>query len=103
MESNGKRRIGRPKAVPQTGPLVLAGGRARVKVEIEIAEATADELREYALWVEQSLAVGAKDGLFRTVDFALRDVFRRDRLWQERRRSNERRDGGPGLVLPGGL
>jgi hypothetical protein len=92
MESKAKRRIGRPKAVPQTGPLVLEGGRARVKVELEIAEGTLDELREYALWVEQSLAVETKDGLFRTVDFALRDVFRRDRLWQEQRKRAEQRE-----------
>jgi hypothetical protein len=63
-----------------------------VKVELEIAEGTADELREYALWVEQSLAVGTKDGLFRTVDFALRDVFRRDRLWQEQRKRGDQRE-----------
>jgi hypothetical protein len=92
MEGKAKRRIGRPKSVPQTGPLVLEGGRARVKVELEIAEGTADELREYALWVEQSLAVGTKDGLFRTVDFALRDVFRHDRLWQEQRKRGDQRE-----------
>ena len=85
MDNETKKR-GRPKAQPQSGPLVLEGDRAHVKVEIEMPEATADELREYARWVELSSSVATKDALFRTVDFALRDVFKRDRLWQERRR-----------------
>src|SRR5258708_37534925 len=85
MDNETKKR-GRPKAQPQSGPLVLEGDRAHVKVEIEMPEATADELNDYARWVELSSSVATKDALFKTVDFALRDVFRRDRLWQERRR-----------------
>jgi hypothetical protein len=83
---NGTKKRGRPKAQPQSGPLVLEGDRAHVKMEIEMPEATADELKEYARWVELSSSVATQDALFKTVDFALRDVFRRDRLWQERRR-----------------
>jgi hypothetical protein len=85
MESS-KRRVGRPKAIPQTGPLVLEGSRARMKMEIELPEETVDELKEYARWVELSGSLPTDDALFATVDYALRDVFRRDRLWQERRR-----------------
>jgi hypothetical protein len=83
---NGTKKRGRPKAQQQTGPLVLEGDRAHVKMEIEMPEATADELKEYARWVELSSSVATKNALVKTVDFALRDVFRRDRLWQERRR-----------------
>jgi hypothetical protein len=89
MDDASKRRAGRPKAVPQSGPLVLEGGPQRVKVELEIGRATADELKEYARWVELAAPVDAKSALFKTVDFALREVFRRDRLWQERRRKGE--------------
>jgi hypothetical protein len=85
MDNETKKR-GRPKAQPQSGPLVLEGNRAHVKIEIEMPEATADELKEYARWVELSSSVATKDALVKTVDFALRDVFKRDRLWQERRR-----------------
>ena len=95
MDDASKRRVGRPKATPQSGPLVLEGGRARVTLELEIAEATADELKEYTRWVELSSAVGTKDALFRTVDFALRDVFRRDRLWQARKHEPDRGNSGP--------
>lgn len=42
MENDSKKRVGRPKATPQTGPLVLEGSRARTKVEVEIAHATAE-------------------------------------------------------------
>ena len=86
MDNISKRRVGRPKASPQTGPLVLEGGRARMTMELPMADATADELKEYVRWVELSSTVTTKDALFATVDFALRDVFRRDRLWQEQRR-----------------
>jgi hypothetical protein len=85
---NGTKRRGRPKTQPQSGPLVLEGNQTQVKFEIEIPEATADELREYARWVELSSSVATKDALFKTVDFALRDVFKRDRLWQDWRRKD---------------
>jgi hypothetical protein len=88
MDNETKKR-GRPKAQPQSGPLVLEGNRAHVKLEIELPEATAEELKEYARWVELSSSVSTKDALFQTVGFALRDVFKRDRLWQEQRRKNE--------------
>jgi hypothetical protein len=87
MDISSKRRVGRPKAQQQTGPLVLEGNRANVKMELEMPEATADELKEYARWVELSSSVATKDALVKTVDFALRDVFKRDRLWRERRRT----------------
>jgi hypothetical protein len=83
---NGTKRRGRPKTQAQSGPLVLEGNRAQVNIEIELPEATADELKEYARWVELSSSVATKDALFKTVDFALRDVFKRDRLWQDWRR-----------------
>jgi hypothetical protein len=95
METSDKRRVGRPKALPQTGPLVLEGCRVRVKIEIEIPEATADELQDYARWVELSSSVATKDALFATVDYALRDVFRRDRLWQVRRRKGAEAEPAP--------
>jgi hypothetical protein len=85
-----KRKAGRPKASPQTGPLVLEEDRRRVKIEVEISEPTADELNEYARWVELSAAVTTADAFSKTVQYALREVFRRDRVWQERRRSNAR-------------
>jgi hypothetical protein len=86
MDSN-KRRVGRPKAPPQTGPLVLGGeDRKRTKVTLEIAAGAAVELAEYARWVEQSSGVAAAEATSTTVTFALRETFRRDRLWQERRR-----------------
>jgi hypothetical protein len=85
METS-QRRVGRPKATPRTRPLVLGEDQGRKKVTLEISERAADELAEYARWVELSSSVATKDALFMTVDFALRDVFRRDRLWQEKRR-----------------
>jgi len=88
--SSNKKRAGRPKARPQTGPLVLEGSRAREKMEIELGEATADELKEYTRWVELSSSLATGDAVFTTVDFALRELFRRDRMWQATKRAPER-------------
>lgn len=86
MDKNSKRRVGRPKTTPQTGPLVMEAIRARMTMDLPMADATGDELKEYVRWVELTSAVTTNDALFATVDFALRDLFRRDRLWQEQRR-----------------
>jgi hypothetical protein len=100
MENSSKRRVGRPKATQQTGPLVLQGSRARTKIEVELPEATAEELNEYARWVELSGSMATKDALFATVDYALHEVFRRDRLWQERRRKGAESTSVPMSVAP---
>ena len=85
METS-KRHVGRPKAAPQTGPLVLSERRTRTKIEVEIHTATAEELGEYVRWVETFEGISTDEASSTTVDFALRTTFKRDRLWQEQRR-----------------
>jgi hypothetical protein len=87
METN-QRKVGRPKATPRTGPLVLGDDRARTKVTFEISERAAAELVEYTRWVEQCSGMPASEARFKTVDFALRETFQRDRVWQAKRRSS---------------
>jgi hypothetical protein len=86
METN-QRKVGRPKAPPRTGPLVLGEDQGRTKVTWEISERAAGELAEYTRWVEQWSGIAASEAKFKTVDFALREIFRRDRVWQTKRRS----------------
>jgi hypothetical protein len=93
MESS-KRRVGRPKSEPRNGPLVLDEDRDRQKTEVEITAATARELGKYAAWVEMSSSLTTADATFTTVEFALRDLFRRDRVWRERRHSLEANPSG---------
>jgi hypothetical protein len=83
-----QRKVGRPKAPTRTGPLVLGEDRGRAKVTLEISELAAGELAEYARWVEQYSGMAANEARFKTVDFALRETFRRDRVWQAHRRSS---------------
>ena len=85
METN-QRKVGRPKAPPHTGPLVLGDDRARTKVTLEISEPAAAELAEYTRWVEQCSGMPANEARFKTVDFALLETFRRDQEWQKKRR-----------------
>jgi hypothetical protein len=98
--SDSKRGVGRPKTAPRTGPLVLEGDRERVKIELELSIETAQELKEYSRWVELSSARTTAEAMFRTVDYALRKLFRRDQLWQEQRRNGTGADSAPSLVQP---
>jgi hypothetical protein len=81
-----ERKVGRP-TTPRTGPLVLGDDYARTKVTLEIGERTAEVLAEYARWVEKAAGISASDARFKTVDFALREIFRRDAVWQAQRRA----------------
>ena len=86
METN-QRKVGRPKAPPRTGPLVLGEEYARAKVTLEISERVEEELAGYTRWVEKSSGISANEARFKTVDFALREIFRRDHVWQAQRRT----------------
>jgi len=96
-----ERKIGRPKAPPRTGPLVLGDDYARTKVTLEISEQTAGVLAEYTRWVEKWSGIAANEAKFKTVDFALREIFRRDRIWQaERRGPSEPAKATPAVTAP---
>ena len=82
-----ERKVGRPKAPPRTGPLVLGEDYARIRLNLEISERTAEVLADYTRWVEKSSGISANEAKFKTVDFALRETFRRDRVWQAERRA----------------
>ncbi len=86
MDTN-QRKVGRPKASPRTGPLVLGEDFARTRVTLEISERTAAVLADYTRWVEKSAGISANEARFKTVDFALREIFRRDTVWQAERRA----------------
>jgi hypothetical protein len=80
-----RRKVGRPKASPQMGPLVLSERRNRTKIEIEVGADAAEELAEYVRWIELSEGMATAEARATTVEFALRKVFKADRLWQEHR------------------
>jgi hypothetical protein len=82
-----QRKVGRPKAPARTGPLVLGDDYARTKVTLEISDQTAASLADYTRWVEKSAGISANEARFKTVDFALREIFRRDRVWQAEQRA----------------
>jgi len=96
-----ERKVGRPKAPPRTGPLVLGEDYARTKVTLEISERTADVPADYTRWVEKSAGISASEARFKTVDFALREIFRRDRVWQAERRAPAEPAKAAPVVTPG--
>jgi hypothetical protein len=94
MEST-KKKAGRPKSEPRTGPLVLEGIQKRETILTEVSAETAQELSAYAVWVRESAPakLTPAEAVSKTIDFALRDVFARDKCWQEHKRTGGRAVG----------
>jgi hypothetical protein len=69
-------------------------------LEVELGEETAVELKEYARWVELSSSLATADAVFTTIDYALGELFRRDRLWRAAKGSPEHRDKAPATAPP---
>jgi hypothetical protein len=94
MENTSKR-VGRPKSEPRTGPLVLEGVQRRETILTEISADTAQELSEYAAWVKESAPtkMTPAEATSKTIDFALRGVFARDKCWQEYKRTGSQAVG----------
>ena len=76
------RRRGRPPAPPQTLPLFLHQVRTRVKRQVVISSYTARELRSYVSWAARVTLMSAEEVMARTVDHALAEHFKRDKLWR---------------------
>ena len=90
METSEKKKPGRPKASQRTGPLVLETEQKLLEVRLSLPAGTAAMLTEYVAWVRQCGDMSSDEATTKTVDFALRDVFRRDRLWRRRKTVEER-------------
>jgi hypothetical protein len=76
------RRRGRPPAPPQTLPLFLHQVRTRVKRQVVISSYTARELRSYIDWAARVTFMSADEVMARTMDHALAQHFKRDKLWR---------------------
>jgi hypothetical protein len=92
---NVKKKAGRPKSEPRTGPLVLEGTQKRETILTEVSADTAQELSAYAAWVRESAPakLTPAEATSKTIDFALRDVFARDKCWLEHKRTGSRAVG----------
>src|SRR3954469_1414978 len=82
---NTRRKPGRPRASARTTPLVLEAALDVARIELELPATTVKTLAEYAAWVRECANITQEEAPEKTADFALREVFRRDRLWQEHR------------------
>jgi hypothetical protein len=91
MEST-KKRVGRPKSEPRTGPLVLEGVQKRETILTEISADTAQELSAYSAWVRESAEakLTPAEAVSKTIDFAVRDLLSRDKCWQAHKRAGGR-------------
>ena len=89
---NTKKKAGRPKSEPRKGPLVLEDTQKRETILTEVSADTAQELSEYAAWVRESAPtkMTPAEAVSKTVDFAVRDLFARDKRWHEHKRTDGR-------------
>ena len=72
-----------------------------MQVTLEIGERTAEVLADYTRWVEKSAGISPNEARFKTVDFGLREIFRRDAVWQaERRAPSEHAKGAAPVTAP---
>ena len=80
------RKPGRPKTSERTLPLVLDADKSLETLMVSLPEPTAKTLADYVAWVRNCRNMSAEEAITATVDYALREVFRRDRLWRDRGR-----------------
>jgi len=92
---NTKKKAGRPKSDPPKGPLVLEGTQKRETILTEVSMDTAQELGAYAAWVKElaPAKMTSAEATSKTIDFALRDLFVRDKRWQEKKRPTAQSSG----------
>ena len=78
-----ERRRGRPPAPPQTLPLFLHEAHSRVRFEVIISGFMIRELRGYVEWAGRLTMMAPNEVMVRTVDRALAEYFKRDKLWRK--------------------
>lgn len=101
MESERPKR-GRPRASQQSLPLVLGEDRSLETVQVVLPEGTARVLTEYTAWVRGCRDMRPEDAVTATIDYALRELFRRDRLWRDRQRSAQAKSAASPPSTPPG-
>jgi hypothetical protein len=106
METTTRRR-GRPPGPTQTLPLFLHQVRSRVRQEVIISGFIVRELRAYVAWAGRLTMMARDEVMVRTVDHAIAEEFKRDKLWRKEREAflaqwdaDERRRKHPDVVEP---
>lgn len=80
-----KRPRGRPPSPPQTLPLFLHEVQSRMRYEIVISLFMVRELRGYVEWAGRLTMMAPNEVMVRTIDHALAEHFKRDKLWRKDR------------------
>jgi hypothetical protein len=84
MEKTPSRR-GRPPGPPQTLPLFLHEVQNRMKQEVIISGFVVRELNGYVEWAGRLTMMAPAEVMVRTMDRALHEYFKRDKLWRKAR------------------
>ena len=92
--ASGKR-MGRPRSTTtQTMPLIVSNARSRVTEKVVMSAIAARDLHDYIEWASSKIGIPPDEAMILTLDRALGEFFKKDRLWLEYRQHFI--DGGRG-------
>ena len=74
---------GRPKKFQQSRPLIFQRVRSKVTTPIPMSAGTAETLKRYVAWAAGQEGADEDEALILTVDQALGEFFKRDKLFME--------------------
>jgi hypothetical protein len=88
--SNGEappsgRKMGRPKTATQTMPLIVSNARSRVTEKVAMSAVASRDLRAYVEWASSKIGIPEDEAMILTLDRALGEFLKKDRLWLEYR------------------
>ncbi len=83
--ASGKK-MGRPRTTgTQTMPLIVSNARSRVTEKVVMSAIAARDLRAYVEWASSKIGIPEDEAMILTLDRALGEFLKKDRLWIEYR------------------
>ena len=76
-------KLGRPSKKEQSRPLIFARVRSRVSRQVSMSAKTATTLDRYVKWAAAAVGADEDEALTLTMDQAIEDFAKRDKLFQE--------------------
>lgn len=80
------KKMGRPKSTGvQTMPLIVSTARSRVTEKLVLSALAARDLHAYVEWASGKIGIPQDEAMILTLDRAIGEFLKKDRLWLEHR------------------
>lgn len=80
------KKVGRPKSsTVQTMPLIVSTARSRVTEKLVMSALAARDLHAYVEWASSKIGIPEDEAMILTLDRAIGEFLKKDRLWMEYR------------------